>query len=119
MVLGTLSGLSHLLRHLAPLHLMSAPRDIGVVSEVRSSYTKQPTITIYDNAPGGLGFSEGLYELHDTLLVAARDLVRACRCQRGCPSCVGPVAEVGEDAKANCLRLLDLLLEPEPPGTHA
>jgi DEAD/DEAH box helicase domain-containing protein len=119
MVLGTLSGLSHLLRHLAPLHLMSAPRDIGVVSEVRSSYTKQPTITIYDNAPGGLGFSEGLYELHDTLLVAARDLVHACRCQRGCPSCVGPVAEVGEDAKANCLRLLDLLLEPEPPGTHA
>jgi DEAD/DEAH box helicase domain-containing protein len=110
MVLGTLSGLAHVLRHIAPLYLMSDPRDIGVVSEVRSPFTTQPTITIYDNVPGGLGFSEGLYELHDRLLVAARDLVRACRCQRGCPSCVGPVAEVGEDAKANCLRLLDLLL---------
>jgi len=112
MVRGSLSGLAHVLRHIAPLYLMCAPRDIGVVNEVKSSYTCQPTITIYDHAPGGLGFSQGLYELHDVLLVAARDLVRACRCPRGCPSCVGPVAEAGEDAKANCLRLLDLLLEP-------
>jgi DEAD/DEAH box helicase domain-containing protein len=112
MVRGTLSGLAYVLRHLAPLYLMSDARDLGVVSEVKSSFTGQPTITIYDNAPGGLGFSEGLYELHHTLLLAARDLVRACRCRRGCPSCVGPVAEVGEDAKANCLRLLDLLLDP-------
>ncbi|HSR32637.1 MAG TPA: Zn-binding domain-containing protein, partial [Anaerolineae bacterium] len=110
MVRGTLSGLAHVLRHIAPLYLMSDPRDIGVVSEVRSSFTKQPTITVYDSTPGGLGFSESLYELHSTLLLAARDLVSACRCPRGCPSCVGPVAEVGEDAKANCLRLLDLLL---------
>ena len=112
MVRGTMSGLGHVVRHLAPLYLMSAPRDIGVVSEVKSSYTKQPTITIYDNAPGGLGFSEALYELHDTLLQAARDLVLACRCHRGCPSCIGPVAETGEDTKGNCLRLLELLLEP-------
>ncbi len=111
MVRGTLSGLAHVLRHIAPLHLMSDPRDIGVVSDVRSSFSRLPTITVYDNVPGGLGFSQGLYELHETLLVAARDLVRACRCRRGCPSCVGPVAEVGEDAKANCLRLLDLLLD--------
>ncbi len=113
MVRGTLSGLAHVLRHLAPLYLMSDPRDLGVVSEVKSSFSRQPTITIYDNAPDGLGFSEVLYELHDTLLAAAGDLVRACRCRRGCPSCVGPVAEVGEDAKANCLRLLDLLLDEE------
>jgi DEAD/DEAH box helicase domain-containing protein len=116
MVRGTLSGLSHVVRHIAPLYLMSAPRDIGVVSEVKSSFTKQPTITIYDNAPGGLGFSQSLYELHGALLVAARELVRACRCRRGCPSCVGPVAEVGEDAKANCLRMLDLLLEVDHSG---
>jgi DEAD/DEAH box helicase domain-containing protein len=110
MVRSTLGGLAHILRHIAPLYLMSDPRDIGVVSEVRSSFTHQPSITIYDNATGGLGFSESLYELHATLLAAARELVRGCRCQRGCPSCVGPVGEVGEDAKANCLRLLDLLL---------
>jgi DEAD/DEAH box helicase domain-containing protein len=113
LVRGTLSGLAHVVRHIAPLYLMSAPRDIGVVSETKSSFTKQPTITIYDNAAGGLGFSQRLYELHATLLQAALDLVDACRCQRGCPSCVGPVAEVGEDAKGNCLRLLVLLLESD------
>ncbi len=118
MVRGTLSGTAHVIRHLAPLYLMSDPRDIGVISEVRgtsspsaSPFNRQPTITVYDNAPGGLGFSESLYELHDMLLSAAREVVKDCHCQRGCPSCVGPVAEVGEDAKANCLRLLDLLLE--------
>jgi DEAD/DEAH box helicase domain-containing protein len=110
MVRGTLGGLAHVLRHIAPLYLMSDPRDIGVVSEVKSPFTRLPSITIYDNATGGLGFSESLYELHTTLLSAARELVRGCRCQRGCPSCIGPVSEVGEDAKANCLRLLDLLL---------
>jgi DEAD/DEAH box helicase domain-containing protein len=119
MVRGTLSGLAHVIRHIAPLYLMSAPRDIGVVSEVKSSLTRQPTITIYDNAPGGLGFSQSLYELHGALLAAARDLVRACRCRRGCPSCIGPVAEVGEDSKANSLRLLDLLLEAGPSSSEA
>jgi DEAD/DEAH box helicase domain-containing protein len=110
MVRSTLGGLAHVLRHIAPLYLMSDPRDIGIVSEVRSSFTHQPAITIYDNAPGGLGFSESLYQLHNTLLCAAGELVRGCHCQRGCPSCIGPVSEVGEDAKTNCLRLLELLL---------
>lgn len=113
MVRGTLSGLAHVLRHIAPLYLMSDPRDIGVVSEVKSTFTRQPTVTIYDSAPGGLGFSESLYELYDDLVSAARELVRACRCRHGCPSCVGPVAETGDDAKANCLRLLDLMLMDE------
>jgi DEAD/DEAH box helicase domain-containing protein len=109
MVQGALAGLAHLLRHIAPLYLMSSPTDIGVVSEVRSASTHLPTITIYDDAPGGLGFSQALYDLHETLLEAARDLINDCRCPKGCPSCVGPVSEVGEDAKANCLRLIDLI----------
>ena len=112
LVRSTLGGVAYLLRHLAPLFLMCAPQDIGLVSEVKSSLTGQPTVTIYDNAPGGLGFSPALYDLHEALLEAARDRLRACRCRRGCPSCVGPVVESGEDAKANCRRLLDLLREP-------
>jgi DEAD/DEAH box helicase domain-containing protein len=112
MVIGTLSAVAHVVQHIAPLYLMCDPRDIGVVSEVKSPVTRLPTVTIYDNAPGGLGFSEGLYALHDTLLIGARELVANCRCKHGCPSCVGPVLEVGTEAKDNCLRLLDCLLEP-------
>jgi DEAD/DEAH box helicase domain-containing protein len=111
MVRGALQALAHVVRHIAPLYLMSAARDIGVISEIRSSFTKLPTVTIYDNALGGLGFSQSLFELHATLLAAAQELVLACRCDRGCPSCVGPVAELGENAKAHCLRLLRILLD--------
>jgi len=118
-VQGTLGGLAYALRYLAPLYLMCDPRDIGVVSETRPTHlpggSRLPTVTIYDNSPGGLGFSEGLFELHDEMLRAAQELVDACRCPRGCPSCVGPVTEVGEDAKAGCLRLLQLLLGEGSP----
>ncbi|HSJ56986.1 MAG TPA: Zn-binding domain-containing protein, partial [Anaerolineae bacterium] len=113
MVMGTLSALAHVVQHIAPLYLMCDPRDIGLVSEVKSPVTHLPTVTIYDNAPGGLGFSEGLYALHETLQRGARELVTNCRCTQGCPSCVGPVLEVGAGAKENCLRLLDLLLSAE------
>jgi DEAD/DEAH box helicase domain-containing protein len=109
MVRGALAGLAHVLRGLAPLYLMSASRDIGVVSEVKSTTTRLPTITIYDAASGGLGFSEVLFGLHDTLLTAAAGLVRSCRCRRGCPSCVGAGAESGDDAKAHCLQLLEIM----------
>jgi DEAD/DEAH box helicase domain-containing protein len=120
MIRGSLSGLAHVLRHIAPLYLMSSSRDVGVLGELRSAFTKQPTVTFYDNAPGGLGLSRSLYDLHETLLRGAREVVESCRCSKGCPSCVGPVDDAAEDAggnaKANCLRLLELLLEADDAG---
>ncbi len=109
---SALAGLAYVLRHLAPLYLMCAPGDIGVFSEARWRYTKAPTVCIYDNVPGGTGFSERLFELHDELLAAAGEAVAACACQSGCPSCVGPGAE-GEAAKANVLRLLEMIVRRE------
>ena len=29
-----------------------------------------------------------------------------CGCRQGCPSCVGPVGEIGEDGKATAIYLL-------------
>ena len=109
-VRGALAGLSYVLRHVSPLYLMCDPRDIGVFSEARWRYTKAPTVCIYDNVPGGTGFSERLFELHETLLAAAREVVAGCACRSGCPSCVGPVAEGGEGTKRNVLRLLEVIL---------
>ena len=88
---GALSGLGHVLGEIAPLYLMCDPRDIGVIAETRSSFTELPTVTIYDRVPAGIGFSEELFELHDQLLRAAYDMVARCRCEAGCPGCVGPI----------------------------
>jgi DEAD/DEAH box helicase domain-containing protein len=83
-----------------------------VFSEARWRYTKAPTVCIYDNVPGGTGFSDRLFELHETLLAAAREVVAGCACRSGCPSCVGPVVEGGETTKQNVLRLVEVILEP-------
>jgi DEAD/DEAH box helicase domain-containing protein len=88
---GALSGLGHVLGEIAPLYLMCDPRDIGVIAETRSTFTELPTITIYDRVPAGIGFSQELFELHDQLLRAAHDVVAQCRCETGCPGCVGPI----------------------------
>ncbi|MDH7473973.1 MAG: DEAD/DEAH box helicase [Anaerolineae bacterium] len=110
MMRSALGGLGHLLRHVAPLHLMCDPRDIGVIVEPRSSFTRQPTITIYEQVPAGIGFSEELYRLHRTLLEAAHDMTTHCPCASGCPSCIGPTSEREQDAKVNTLRLIESLL---------
>jgi len=43
------------------------------------------------------------------LLTRARETIRACACRAGCPSCVGPVNEVGRRAKTVAAALLDRL----------
>jgi DEAD/DEAH box helicase domain-containing protein len=101
-----LQGLANVLANVAPLYLMCDPHDIGVHHQVKSPFTKRPTIYVYDAVPGGVGFAEKLYAMHAELIAAARDLVRECGCVVGCPSCVGPWTEVGQDAKAAVAGLL-------------
>jgi DEAD/DEAH box helicase domain-containing protein len=103
---GALAALSHALHNIAPLYLMCDPNDLGRVTEIRSPHTGRPTIYLYERAPGGVGQAERLFRLHDDLLPAALGLVSACGCEWGCPSCVGPVLEVGSTGKADCLAIL-------------
>jgi len=107
----SLGGLAHALGNLAPLYLMCDPRDIGIVAEQKAAFSGLPTITLYERVPAGIGFSHALYELHDELLIAARDLVKACPCDGGCPACIGPGAGDPE-AKQQTLKLLDVLVKP-------
>ncbi len=103
---GGFLGLSNLLVNVAPIYLMCDPRDIKVVAQIRSPFTNSPTIYLYDSYPGGVGLSEKLYGVHDQLFKTAHELVSACGCEHGCPSCVGPINEVGPNGKINTLKLL-------------
>lgn len=88
-----LLGISNILANAAPIYLMCGPRDISVVHQVRSTFTQRPTVYIYDSIPGGVGFSDKLYELHEELFETAAGMVEGCGCKTGCPSCVGPLTE--------------------------
>jgi DEAD/DEAH box helicase domain-containing protein len=88
-----LLGISNVLANAAPIYLMCDPRDIRVVHQVRAPFTQRPTVYIYDNYPGGVGFSDKLYELHGELFKTATDMIGQCGCSSGCPSCVGPLNE--------------------------
>ena len=101
-----LLALSNVLIHVVPLYVMCDPQDIRAVSEVRSPFTGEPTIYIYDNYPGGVGFSEKMFELRWSLLQAAQELILGCGCEKGCPSCVGPIDEVGIKGKESALLIL-------------
>ena len=101
-------GLSHLIRNIAPMYLMCAPQDINVVYHVKDTFTGCPTIYLYDSIPGGIGLSDRVYEMQVELLTRAREMLLACPCADGCPSCVGATA--GPGAKQTLLKILNRLL---------
>jgi DEAD/DEAH box helicase domain-containing protein len=116
-------GLAFALQQVAQLLLMCDRHDIGISigsapegpdeavvgGEGRDDENVQK-IFVYDNYPGGIGFSEPLFRLHHELLDGTRRLIAECACENGCPGCVGPVGNTGPLAKAAALRILDLLL---------
>lgn len=101
-----LLGAGRAVQAVAAVLLMVDPRDLGLVTQVRSPHQEAPTIYLYESVPGGVGLSERLWERHDELLTGAADLIAACACDAGCPACTGPRLQPDVDSKALALRLL-------------
>jgi DEAD/DEAH box helicase domain-containing protein len=102
---GALVGLSHLLRHAAPLFVMCDQSDLSVIPKIKAPHNEKPTVFLYDKYPGGIGLSEKLYQEMPRLLDKASEMVENCVCESGCPSCIGFVTE-GRAAKLTLRRLL-------------
>ncbi len=114
-----LSGLAHVLGHLAPLFLMCDAHDIGIHSDPESPLADgRPAVVIYDGIPAGIGLSERLFELHDEMVARALELVTACGCSDGCPSCVGPGGENGYGGKRETEALLQVLAGEGPVSSN-
>ncbi|MGB2622265.1 MAG: DEAD/DEAH box helicase [Candidatus Acidiferrum sp.] len=69
----------------------------------------EPNLYLYDAYPGGIGFSEPLFRVHELLLRKTRELIAGCTCDQGCPSCVGPAGDLAPRAKESALAILDRL----------
>jgi len=106
-------GLAFAIRQVAQLLLMCDRHDVGISIDDEDR-DKDPRIFVYDNYPGGIGFSAPLFDMHHEVLTNTRKLIADCECEQGCPGCVGPVGNTGPLAKAAALRILDLLLEGQP-----
>jgi DEAD/DEAH box helicase domain-containing protein len=123
-----LRGMSYVLHHLAPLFLLCDVRDLGswlgdtTPAESGAVVTREsarrrlleaarfnPTVYLYDVHAGGIGLAERLFEIFPELLRHALATLTGCACRAGCPSCVGPVNEVGRRAKATAGSLLRML----------
>jgi len=123
-----LRAVTYLLHHLSPIFLMCDIRDVGswlgdttpaatgAVATRESTRRRlleaerfQPTIYLYDSYAGGIGLAERLFEVLPLLLARGLETLEACGCRAGCPSCVGPVNEVGRRAKATAAALLRAL----------
>lgn len=126
-------GLLHALASVATLLLMCDRRDLGtaigekppspdesvILSEAEdlnpaSPYLPEseffePNLYLYDAYPGGIGFSEPLFRMHDLLMRRTRELISSCECGQGCPSCVGPTGDLAPHAKEAALAILDRL----------
>jgi DEAD/DEAH box helicase domain-containing protein len=124
-----LRAVTYLLHHLAPIFLLCDVRDLGSwlgdttpatpdAVATREGARRQlleaaqfnPTVYLYDSHAGGIGLAEHLFEVLPDLLRQGLSTLEACPCQAGCPSCVGPVNEVGRRAKATAARLLRVLM---------
>jgi DEAD/DEAH box helicase domain-containing protein len=109
-------GLSFAMRQVASLLLMCDRHDLGI--SINSGDEPQEDddarIFLFDNYPGGIGFSEPLFRMHRELLSKTRDLIAGCDCDAGCPACVGPIGNTGPMAKTAALRILDVLLSQDP-----
>jgi DEAD/DEAH box helicase domain-containing protein len=101
-----LLGAGRAIQAVASVLLMVDPRDLGLVTQVRSPHSEAPTIYLYESVPGGVGLSERLWQRHDELVAGAADLIANCACEAGCPACTGPRLEPEIDARALSLRLL-------------
>ena len=69
----------------------------------------EPNIYLYDKYPGGVGLSEPLFRMAESLLEKTHMLIAECPCAAGCPSCVGPIGEIGEKGKEVALAILQKL----------
>jgi len=85
---AALHAVEHAAIGMLPLFAICDRWDVGGVSTARQADTGKPTIVIYDAMPGGAGVAELAFAAADRHLEATLELIEACPCEAGCPSCI-------------------------------
>jgi DEAD/DEAH box helicase domain-containing protein len=118
-LLGTVHAAEHGLIGMLPLFTICDRWDVGGVSMALHPQTGEPTIFVYDGYPGGAGIAELAFEAAQRHVRATLDLVAACACDDGCPSCVqSPKCGNWNEYldKGGAITLLGLMARAQVPG---
>ena len=103
-----MTAASYAMNAFIPLFIRCDAQDMAVVPQVKATHNELPTFFVYDRYPGGIGLSERVYDLWESLLSRTLAHVKACPCEQGCPACIG--AQDGAYAKERVITLLQKLL---------
>jgi DEAD/DEAH box helicase domain-containing protein len=82
-----LIGIANVLVEVVQIYVMCDAQDVGTV--VDSSCLGRDALFLYDRYPGGMGFARRAMESFAELVGTVHTVIRECRCEDGCPSCVG------------------------------
>jgi DEAD/DEAH box helicase domain-containing protein len=86
--LGGIHAAEHACIGILPLFAMCDRWDIGGLSTPRHADTDAPQVFIYDGFPGGVGIAEQGFNELPALWRATYEVIAACPCEAGCPSCI-------------------------------
>lgn len=81
-------GILYALKTAAEMRIMADYGDIGTTI-FKPQDSSALAILLYDKYKGGLGFSLKIYELLDKVINDAIRIIESCKCENGCPACVG------------------------------
>lgn len=86
--MGGIHAMEHAAIGIFPLLVMADRNDLGGIATTLHPQTGCAAVFIYDGVPGGAGLSKQAFERAQQLLTHTLDVIDACGCEDGCPSCV-------------------------------
>jgi len=120
--MGGIHALEHALIAMFPLFALADRYDIGGISTPAHPQVGKAAVFIYDGYPGGVGLAARAYAILEDLLKRTQEVIEACACEEGCPSCIhSPKCGSGNKPldKDAALMVANLLLRGEDSADDA